>query len=50
MTSSEAVEWDEEEVVSEWVWDDSSFAEQDHILSENPDLKEVEDIVEEEEL
>jgi hypothetical protein len=50
MTSSEAVEWDEEETISEWGWDDSSFAEQDHILSENPDLKEVEDIVEEEEL
>ena len=50
MTSSEAVEWDEEEVVSEWGWDDSSFAEQEDVFSDNPDLKEVEDIIEEDEL
>ena len=50
MTSSDAVEWDEEEVISEWGWDDSSFAEQEDVFFDNPDLKEVEDIVEEEEL
>ena len=50
MTSSEAVEWDDEEIVSEWGWDESSFAEQEEIFSENPDLKEVKHIVEEDEL
>ena len=50
MTSSDAVEWDEEEVVSEWGWDDNSFAEQEEILSANPDLQEVKNIVEEDEV
>ena len=50
MTSSEAVEWDEEEILSEWGWDDSSFAEQEDILSANPDLRQVKNIIEEDEL
>ena len=50
MTSSEALEWDEEEILSEWGWDDSSFAEQEDILSENPDLRQVKNIIEEDEL
>ena len=50
MTSSEAVEWDDEEIISEWGWDESSFAEQEEMFSENPDLKEVKHIVEEDEL
>ena len=50
MASEEAVAWDDEEVLSEWGWDDENFAEYDDIISEFPDLAEVTLVVEEEEL
>jgi len=50
MASEEAVAWDDEEILSEWGWDDETFAEFDDIVRELPDLAEVKDIVEEEEL
>lgn len=46
LTSSEAIEWDDEEILSEWTWDDTSFAEYEDIVKENPFLNEVKDIVE----
>tara|TARA_R110000851_G_scaffold327976_1_gene498124 strand:- start:184 stop:798 length:615 start_codon:yes stop_codon:yes gene_type:complete len=50
MASQEAVEWDDEEILSEWAWDDDGFAEYDEIIQEHPDLKHVEVIVEEKDL
>lgn len=44
--SSEAVEWDEEEVVSEWCWDDSSFLKIEEILQTNIQLKDIYNFVE----
>jgi len=46
--SSEALEWDEEEVLSEWGWDESSVVNRDEILEINSDLKYVDYIVEDE--
>ena len=50
MASEEAIEWDDEEILSEWAWDDDGFAEYDQIIQEHTDLKHIEVIVEEEEL
>jgi hypothetical protein len=50
MTSSDAVAWDDEEVLSEWGWDDSNFANQQDLLNSFPFLSEVKEVVEEEEL
>jgi hypothetical protein len=50
MASQEAIEWDDEEVLSEWAWDDDGFAEYDQIIQEHSELKYVEVIVEEAEL
>tara|TARA_R100001509_G_scaffold70611_1_gene39324 strand:- start:178 stop:1158 length:981 start_codon:yes stop_codon:yes gene_type:complete len=48
MTSSEALAWDDEEVLSEWGWDDANFAEQQDLLNSLPFLSEVKEVVEEE--
>lgn len=48
MASEEAIEWDEEEILSSWGWDDSSFNEQEELFKENPDLISVEEIIEDE--
>ena len=48
MTSSEAVAWDDEEILSEWSWDDADFADQQDLLNSLPFLAEVKEIVEEE--
>lgn len=50
MASQEAIEWDEEEIFSEWTWDDSTFCEQHEAIAENPDLESVSEIVEDPEL
>jgi len=42
--------WDEDEVYSEWTWDDEGFAEQQDLLNAYPYLTEVKLVVEEEEL
>tara|TARA_Y100000114_G_C11672210_1_gene284333 strand:- start:665 stop:817 length:153 start_codon:yes stop_codon:yes gene_type:complete len=41
MTSSDAVAWDDDEILSEWGWDDDNFVEQSDLISENPDLENV---------
>ena len=48
MVSSEALEWDDEEVLSEWCWDDDSFSSEEEIFSDNPELKNIDLSVEEE--
>jgi hypothetical protein len=48
MTSSEALAWDDEEVLSEWGWDDSEFEEYHDFLDAYPFLNEVKISVEEE--
>jgi hypothetical protein len=48
MTSSDAVAWDDEEVLSEWGWDDSNFANQQDLLNSFPFLSEIKEVVEEE--
>jgi hypothetical protein len=48
LTSSEALEWDEEEILSEWSWDDETFVEQEELLEANSDLISVEEIIEDE--
>ena len=50
MTSSEAVAWDDEEVLSEWGWDDATFADQQDLLNSFPFLSDVKQVVEEDEL
>jgi hypothetical protein len=50
MASAEAVEWDDEEILSEWSWSDGGFAEYEEIIMDSPDLKLVEEIVEEEDV
>ena len=50
MASAEAVEWDDDEVLSEWSWSDDGFAEYEEIIMDSPDLKLVEEIVEEDEI
>jgi len=50
MASEDVIAWDEEEKFSEWGWDDEGFAEYDDIIRELPNLSEVQEIVEEEEL
>jgi hypothetical protein len=47
MASEEAIEWDDEEILSEWAWDDDGFAEYEEIIMDSPNLKLVEEIVEE---
>jgi hypothetical protein len=50
MVSNEVLAWDEDEVYSEWTWDDEGFAEQQDLLNAYPYLTEVKLVVEEEEL
>src|SRR5210317_1101150 len=50
MASEDVIAWDEEEKFSEWGWDDEGFAEYDDIIRELPELSEVQEIIEEEEL
>lgn len=48
MTSSEAVAWDDEEVLTEWGWDDANFADHHDLLNSFPFLSEITEVVEEE--
>ncbi len=50
MVSNEVLAWDEEEVYSEWSWDDEGFAEHQDLLNAYPFLTEIKLVVEEEEL
>ena len=50
MASAEAIEWDDDEVLSEWSWSDDGFAEYEQIIMDSPDLKLVEEIIEEDEI
>jgi len=50
MASAEAIEWDDDEVLSEWSWSDDGFAEYEEIIMDSPDLKLIEEIVEEEDV
>jgi len=50
MASQEAIEWDDEEILSEWAWDDEGFAEHQDLLNAYPFLTEIKLVVEEEEL
>lgn len=50
LVSSEAVEWDDEELVSEWGWDETDFIEENEIFAENEELRNVKYIVEEDDL
>tara|TARA_R100001377_G_scaffold57793_1_gene34506 strand:- start:26 stop:916 length:891 start_codon:yes stop_codon:yes gene_type:complete len=47
MASAEAIEWDDDEVLSEWSWTDDGFAEYEEIIMDSPNLKLVQEIVEE---
>lgn len=50
LTSSEALEWDDEEILSEWGWDDNGFSSQEDVFSENPDLESIDCIIEEDDV
>ena len=50
MTSSDAVAWDDAEVLTEWGWDDEGFCSQSELIAENPDLENVSVFIEENEL
>lgn len=50
MASEEAIAWDDDELLSEWSWDDENFAEQQDSLNAYPFLNEIKLVVEEEEL
>ena len=50
MASAEAIEWDDDEVLSEWSWNDEGFAEHQDLLNAYPFLTEIKLVVEEEEL
>ena len=50
MASEEAIAWDDEELLSEWGWDDDSFVNQEELLGISPSLGSVKEIIEEQEL
>jgi len=50
MTSSDAVAWDDEEILSHWGWDDDNFVEQSELIAQNPDLEKVSVFIEEDDL
>ena len=50
MTSSDAVAWDDEEILSEWGWDDGNFVEQSDLIAKNPNLEKVSIFIEENDL
>ena len=47
MASAEAIEWDDDEVLSEWSWADDGFAEYEEIIMDSPNLRLVKEIIEE---
>ncbi len=50
MVSNEVLAWDEEEVYSEWAWDDEGFADHQDLLNSFPFLESIQEVVEEEEV
>lgn len=50
MASLEAIEWDDEEKISEWGWVEDEMCDQSSLLSINPDLESVSEIIYDEEL
>jgi hypothetical protein len=50
MVSNEVLAWDEEEVYSEWAWDDEGFADHQDLLNAFPFLESIQEVVEEEEV
>tara|TARA_R100000278_G_scaffold36100_2_gene32512 strand:- start:2546 stop:2698 length:153 start_codon:yes stop_codon:yes gene_type:complete len=50
MISSDAVAWDDDEILSEWAWNDESFVEQSDLIAENSDLENVSIFIEERDL
>jgi hypothetical protein len=50
LVSSDAIEWDEEELLTEWGWDDEGFLTEEEIDLLNEDLDKVDLIVEEDEV
>jgi hypothetical protein len=46
MASEEAMEWDEDEVLTEWGWADENFAEHQDLLNAYPFLSEIKEAVE----
>ncbi|NVM34342.1 MAG: hypothetical protein HWN81_02025 [Candidatus Lokiarchaeota archaeon] len=48
--SSEAIEWDEEELLSEWGWDESSIIENEDYFRGYAHLENIENIIEEEDV
>jgi hypothetical protein len=50
MVSNEVLAWDEEEVYSEWIWDDEGFAKHQDLLNAYPFLTEIKLVVEEEDI
>ena len=50
LVSSEAMEWDDEEIISEWGWDETDFIEESEIFAQNEELRNVKYIVEEDDL
>ena len=50
MVSNEVLAWDEEEVYSEWVWDDEGFSDHQDLLNAFPFLESIQEVVEEKEV
>jgi hypothetical protein len=50
LVSSDAIEWDEEELLTEWGWDDEGFLTEEEIDLLNKDLDKVDLIIEEDEV
>ena len=50
MVSNEVLAWDEEEVYSEWAWDDEGFANHQDLLNAFPFLESIQEVIEEEEV
>jgi hypothetical protein len=50
MVSNEVLAWDEEEVYSEWAWDDEGFADHQDLLNAFSFLESIQEVVEEEEV
>jgi len=50
MVSNEVLAWDEEEVYSEWAWDDEGFSDHQDLLNAFPFLESIQEVVEEKEV
>lgn len=50
MVSNEVLAWDEEEVYSEWAWDDEGFADHQDLLNASPFLESIQEVIEEAEV